>query len=342
MKLSFTLLATLFFSFFATQLPASDFQLEESPFVCKFEKSRRMILVKAQVDAQEGYFLVDTGADDLILNQNYFQDYEALTNLGNYKDINGRKKKVEYLFVDQFRWGSLTRSHFYVQQLDFSAVENVFEQKILGLMGFEVFRHFEMVIDYDNEEIILSKLDQKGNPIDPAFETLPDYSFSFTLSAHLPTLEADFGDGEVFNIGLDSGSSINILDRKWKRELAEAAHRKGKIRFMGANASRKVRDYYTVDQVDVQDQFAIRFWKAAIGKLDHFESTEIFIDGIMGINFFEIGRVGINYQQKKIHVWPNPNALRWRYVNLEGDMGENLVRKNGSENARPSASSNKR
>lgn len=342
MKLSFTLLATLFFSFFANQLPASDFQLEESPFVYKFEKSRRMILVKAQVDAQEGYFLIDTGADDLILNQNYFQDYEALTNLGNYKDINGRKKKVEYLFIDTFRWGSVTRSKFYVQQLDFSAVENVFEEKILGLMGFEVFRHFEMIIDYDNEEIILSKLDQKGNPITPAIEAQPDYSFPFTLNAHLPTLEADFGSGETVNIGLDSGSSINILDRKWKRELADAAHRKGKIRFMGANASRKVRDYYTVDQVDVQDQFAIRFWKAAIGKLEHFESTEIFIDGIMGINFFEIGRVGINYRQKKIDVWPNPNALRWRYVNLGEDMGENLVRKNGSENTRHSTSSNKR
>ena len=63
---------------------------------------------------------------------------------------------------------------------------------------------------------------------------------------------------------------------------------------------------------------------------------EIYIDGIMGINFFEIGRVGINYRQKRIRVWPNDNARHWRYVNLD----ENLVRQN--ENVKNSAVSNQR
>jgi hypothetical protein len=288
-----------------------------------------MILVQAQIDDQEGYFLIDTGADDLILNQMHFEGYESIENAGNYKDVNGRKKKVEYLHINSFRWGSLSRSDFYVQQLDFSAVEKVFEKKILGLMGFEVFRNFEMIIDYDNQDIILSQLDQQGAPLTTAIKATPAYSLNFSMNEHIPTIEADFGGEKMVKIGLDSGSSINILDRRWKKELVDASHRKNKIRFLGANASRKVREYYTVYQVDVQDQFAIRYWKAAIGKLEHFEDTHIFIDGIMGINFFEIGRVGINYRQRQIQVWPNDNALHWRYVNLD----ESLVRKNEKKKA---------
>ena len=327
MKPSLTSLATLLLCTFNINLFASSFELEQSPFTSKFEKVKRMILVEAQIDDQEGYFLIDTGADDLILNDVHFKEYDSIENLGNYKDINGRKKQVEYLFVDSFRWGSLSRSEFYVQQLDFSAVENVFEKKILGLIGFEVFKDFEMIIDYDLQEIILSQLDEKGNPLSPAIEATPSYSLNFFMNEHIPTLKANFGGEQVVKVGVDSGSSINILDKKWKKDLVEASHRKNKIRFLGANASRKVREYYTVYQVDVQDQFAIRYWKAAIGKLGHFEKTQIFIDGIMGINFFEIGRVGINYRQQKIHVWPNENALHWRYVNLD----ENLVRKNEKE-----------
>lgn len=129
MKNSFTLLVILLLCTFSSMLFASNFELEQSPFTSKFEKIKRMILVEAQIDDQKGYFLIDTGADDLILNQIHFEDYESIENAGNYKDVNGRKKKVEYLHIDSFRWGSLTRSDFYVQQLDFSAVENVFEKR---------------------------------------------------------------------------------------------------------------------------------------------------------------------------------------------------------------------
>ena len=35
---------------------------------------------------------------------------------------------------------------------------------------------------------------------------------------------------------------------------------------MGANGSRKRKGYYTVSQLGIQDEFAIRYWKAAIWK----------------------------------------------------------------------------
>lgn len=325
MKLNFTLFIFFLCTILYFPLHAANFQLDKSPSVSTFLKVKRMMLVEAQVDDRTGYFLIDTGADDLVLNEQYFKDYERISNKGNYRDINGRKRKVEYLYIDSFRWGNLSRADFYAQQLDFTAVEQVLEEKILGLMGFEVFRNFELTIDYDNLEIILTDLDHEGTPLSDVYNATPSYTFEFSLNEHLPTLEADFGGNETVKVGLDSGSTINILDKKWKKDLEEASHRKSRIRFMGANASRKTRGYYTVDQLEIQSQFAIRYWKAALGKLDHFEDTDIFLDGILGINFFQIGRVAINYNQQQIRVWPNDNAIHWRFVNLS----ENLVQRMG-------------
>ncbi len=330
MKVTFTLVSILFACF---SLNASAFYLESSPSVTSFTKVKRMMLVKAQIDDQEGYFLIDTGADDLILNKRHFGDYESITNLGNYKDVNGKKKKAEYLYVRSFKWGALQRANFYTQQLDFTAIETVLDEEILGLMGFEVFRHIELTIDYDELEITLTKLDGKGLPVSPVYENSPAYTLNFMMNGHLAILQADYGGESPVSFGLDSGSTINILDRKWQKDLAGASHRKNKISFMGANSSRKRRHYFTVNQLEIQDQFAIRYWKAAIGKFEHFEDTDIYLDGLLGINFFQIGRVSINYRQKQINVWPNENAIRWRYVNLN----ENLVQKNEDKKKKTSA-----
>lgn len=336
MKQIFTLLLFFLTFGFNSSLLAGPFHLEKSPFISNFVKVKRMMLVEAEVDDRKGYFLVDTGADALVLNEQHFQDYESVANMGKYRDINGRKRSVEFLHIDEFRWGDLTRSDFYVQRLDFSAVERVLEVKLLGLMGYEVFRQFELAIDYDNLEIVLNRLDEEGTPYTEVYPSTPAYTMDFILNEHLATLEVDFGGEEEVEIGLDSGSTINILDRKWRNDLKEASHRKNRIRFMGANASRKTRDYYTIDQLEIEEQFAIRYWKAAVGKLSHFEDIDIHLDGILGINFFQVGRVAINYEQQQIRVWPNDNAIHWRFVNLN----ENLVRKN--PNGKAAGASNDR
>ena len=205
---------------------SSNFHLSESPAVCKFEKVKRMMLVTAQIDDQEGYFLLDTGADALILNQNHFSDYDVVTKSGNYKDINGRKKKIEYLYVNSFSWGALQRSNFYIQQLNFSGLENTLKVEILGLIGHEVFKDFELAIDYDSQEIVLMDLDRQGNPIGQHTDQAPTYTLDFALNEHIPILQADFGGADPINIGLDSGSSINIMDKKWKQQFIDASHHK--------------------------------------------------------------------------------------------------------------------
>ena len=297
----------------ADSLSASSFDLDESSTTIRFETIKRMILVKAKVNEIEGFFLLDTGADDLILNTRHFQGQKSVINKDRgFVDINGNVKKLKNLHVQSFIWGGLYRYNFHSQQLDLTAVEDALRVGLLGIIGYEVFRDFELTIDYDQKEIILTDLDHQGKPVVSATKQAPDYILGFKLNEHLPTLEANFGGKEPVQLGLDSGSSINLLDKKWKKQLSLASHRENKINYVGANASHKRRLYYTVDQLSIQSQLAIRYWKAAVGELEHFKSsTDIHLDGILGINFFQVGRVAINYHQKQIRVWP---ASQWHGV----------------------------
>ncbi len=267
--------------------------------VVDFGISKRLMLTEAEVDGQKGMFLFDTGASHLTLNQMHFPDKKVVANVGNTSNILEDNASLHAVMVEQFHWGGIRREKMFCPIADLSTLERQLGYPILGLVGYEVLREYRVEIDYVNQLIRLAS--DKPLRIDATDQ--PDFSFDFNLCGHMPVVEADLGMKQKVYLGLDSGASINVLDKSWQRQVSELALQQNKIRFTGAAAGMKEADYLVFEKLTLGDQMTLHLPGLLLTDFSVPVGRCFRVDGLIGIDAFSCKRVAIDYQNFKLHVW---------------------------------------
>ncbi|MEO8405513.1 MAG: hypothetical protein ABI480_12985, partial [Chitinophagaceae bacterium] len=130
--------------------------------VIPFSRAGNLILVKAKADSIEGNFILDTGSPFLVLNITYFRDYpseEIVTE--EQAGMNGTAGSVLQTMVREFSFGGIEYSRLKANLVDLGSIENNKGVKVFGLIGMQLFRQFEMIIDYDKNLIYLHRIAKK-------------------------------------------------------------------------------------------------------------------------------------------------------------------------------------
>ncbi len=298
------------------QIPASPYYMSERESVLPFEEAGKLIVVEARVDGREGYFLFDTGISVLTLNDRYFGGEENVPKFRKVTDVNGSRDKLEGCFVAAFQWGGVERDSFHAPLVDLSLLEEVLDVELLGLLGWEVFKDVEVFIDYDARRMTLRQLDEAGEAAALPGRPAPEHVMAFEMEGHMPVLQARIGD-QVLRMGWDSGASINMMNKKLRRNLPDESRKLMNIPYGGVLSSRKA-PFVAVGAIYIEDQFAVTAWRMALTKMKHFQKRELEIDGFIGADLLRLGKLSINYRKREIAVWVNDNIFSLRYQPIEG------------------------
>ena len=164
--------------FLARAAPHWDVVLTESEWVgpniirIPFTLTGTLITVRARVDTTEGNFFFDTGASGLLLNYRHFGRVRgvALTNGGG---VTGTVRVLGTEQVDTFRLDNLLATDIAAELIDFSHIENAKKIDLVGLIGYAVFRDFEVLFDYEASLLVLVRTDKNGNQL----EALPRWEY---------------------------------------------------------------------------------------------------------------------------------------------------------------------
>ena len=147
----------------------------------------RLLLLRATVDGITGDFILDTGANGLVLNDQYFKAQYPLRHqvaLGMYGVVNG----AGLVNVDSFNLDALSIRNINAQTINLRPIEDQKKHKILGLIGYQILKDFEIHFNYRGKYIIMSQLDREGCLLDPIPATTDKIdSTVFEMSEHLPT-----------------------------------------------------------------------------------------------------------------------------------------------------------
>lgn len=278
------------------------------------ETEGKMILVPGEVNGIEGVFMLDTGAPELILNERLFKG-QSLGKTKILQDV-GKKVFCDQIQVDHFLMGDVYRHDFPAIIADLQATEQVLEREILGLLGYDVLRHFEVRIDFYGGFINFCALDQKGVPLTKWRKNLPDHQMEFTLHGHLPAIRGQLLDKANLVFALDSGASVNLMDRTYRNYLRKNCLKERAIDFQCINATVRKAPFFIMPQLEVENAYQVQFWRTSIGDFSHFRANSIHVQGILGANFFQLGHIAINYQLKTIDIWDNPGRFNRRYICL--------------------------
>ncbi len=270
-----------------------------SSVIVPFDIEGGLIVIKAKVNDIEGSFIVDTGANGLVLNKHYFTPSQLLADRG--VGVSGATSEVGTLQVDSLFFDEIVFSRMEAQTIDLRQLENRKNMRILGLIGYKVIRNFEIMFDYRQRFLTFSKLDKAGNILLslPHTEQKVD-SFDFYLGNFIPVIEVKV-DKKKKKMGIDTGAEVNLLNVKRSRNIMSNLKIQKTIEMAGANKKTVDALAGKLYRLSLKDRYKCAGMSTVVVNFKHLESIyQTKLDGILGYEFLAPWLFSINYKKQRL------------------------------------------
>lgn len=274
---------------------------EKNGLIVPFTLNGGLIIIQAKINDSIGNFVIDTGAEGLVLNSQHFKGVNDDSR--GYYGVSGRGKTltVKYdtdVVIDELRFDDLN-----ADVVDLSSIEVKKGIKVLGLIGYALLKEFEIMFNYRGRFIALSKVDGRGNVIDPMpFILDKKDSLSFTLGNFIPVIDVTV-NGVKKKFGIDSGAEINLLDLKRSKDIMAQFSPIRTIRLSGADGKDSEVLAGRLYRVAILEIYRCATMATVLMNMENLNKIyKSNLDGILGFEFLSPWLFSINYKKQKLYL----------------------------------------
>lgn len=268
-----------------------------------FELVDRLIVIQGNYKEKTGGFIIDTGAEKLIFNTAHFKQLP----LGGKKQYNvsGVLDYVDNPIqkrIQEVNFNDLSVVNKKTDLVDLSHIEKSKHMHLLGIIGYNVLKDYEVFVDLHLQQITLKKTDRKGKVLSsqPYLEAITD-TINFSLKKHSIVLEG-FVDKKKATFGLDTGAEYNQIDSRIGKKALKNFYPKKRIKLIGASKSEAEVLYGSMYRIKLNDSVYFGPMKTILTNLKNIEKAfGVRLDGILGYDFFAQKRVIINYKKQQLY-----------------------------------------
>lgn len=271
-----------------------------------FVRAGNLIIIKARVDTTEGNFILDTGAPHLVLNITYFRHYQSHVEAeAEQTSITGAGSTLVRTKVAAFALGRLQYFGGEADLVDLGHIENSKGLKILGLLGMELFRQCELIIDYEKNRLYLHRLSRKEASTYRS-EHLGDAASYRTFPIELlknRIIITTAMEGRKMKFVFDCAAESNVLDSRSPDRIMKHVTITRRVLLTGAN-NRKVEALYgSLANLSMGD-LPMGHLPVLITNLERTCFSDLgCIDGVLGFDFLSGKKIGFNFVNRKMYVW---------------------------------------
>ncbi len=267
-----------------------------------FTLTGTVITVRARVDSVEGNFFFDTGASGLLLNYRYF----ATPGRPAWSDGGGVTGRVEVLGsaqVDTLRLDNLLATDVAAELIDFTHLENAKKTALIGLIGYSVFKDYEILFDYEASLLVLIRTDANGKQTEPLprWEYKPLGDAAIETTGHIAVVWLRFGEKKEKKFGLDSGAEQNLLSNSsGNRFLKEHFEIRRRVKLRGTG-DKSIEVLSGLLKNAGLDTFHFKPMATILTNLTEINATwQTDLDGVLGYEFLSQRPVSINHKKRRI------------------------------------------
>ena len=287
--------------FYQSNTYTPEFKINADSVVIPLKRAGRLFLIEAKVEDQTGNFVFDTGANGLVLNNTYFRNH-VKSGGATSGGITGLVGPVEQISVSKIEFAELSYKNLRADVANLGHIENRRGVKILGLIGFNMMRNLEIVIDAKNNELKLFRIDKTGKRVNNSLaEFKADHIQKFEGNSNILFLKGKIS-GKILNFCFDTGAETNAICSDCNRSIMNTLTitRRSGLHGAGSAGSEvlfgRMNDF-TFGNKQIQDMETI------ITNLDALsEAYSTHIDGMLGYSFLEQGIVCINFVNKQFGI----------------------------------------
>ncbi|WP_046757570.1 retropepsin-like aspartic protease [Kordia jejudonensis] len=273
-----------------------------------FKVIDQLIVVEAEFLNQKGDFIIDTGSETLILNKNHFPKGQFLTK--KRTKTTGVTRIIDQPYerkLSEFILSTFSLKDKKSDVIDLSHIEKSKKMHLLGIIGYNILKDYEIFIDLYLNQITLTKLDTHGNRLDTKVyaEELSD-SLDFELKKHTIVISGTINDKKV-RFALDTGAEFNQLNKNSHKKILKNFRPMRTLSLIGAG-NRKIKvlagKLYNFRMSKTQGVGPMYTVITNLRKMREAYGTSV--DGVLGYEFLKYKRTIINYKKEKIYFIKSP------------------------------------
>ena len=283
-------------------------ETDSADFIIPFSRAGNLILIKAKADKIEGSFILDTGAPGLILNTTYFRDYQVLEGTTNGEQSGGITGSITDYGRTMIRKLSFGAVHYHKVEADrisLAHIENNKGIKIFGLLGVQLFKHFEMIIDYENSEIHLhhiSKKEAKSYQHRMLNDTSAYSVFDIQLTDNKILTYGKVG-GKRLTFLVDTGAESNGIDSRLSENILDSVAITRRITLNGAGNAKVDALYGDMRNFTIGERSVSTMPVLVTNMAKMCFSYNRCLDGMLGFDFLSMHKIGFNFVKRKMYIW---------------------------------------
>jgi len=199
-----------------------------------FNLAGKFIVVDVELDGEKKPFILDTGSPKVILNSKHMPGFDSnQKSISSTKGVNGNISGMDISKVNKLDFGGIQLVDQKVVTLDLSKLEEELGMEFYGLIGYELIKEFDIIIDYEKQVLIFIDPEvfdnyRIENLSDNTLEKIP-----FSLESHIPVVKVQI-HGESYFFGIDSGAETNLIDNRLWTSLKQCVRDIGTDELSGA------------------------------------------------------------------------------------------------------------
>jgi len=269
-----------------------------------FKLVDHLIVIEAEISNKKGNFIIDTGSETLILNKVHFPEfYEHQRKQSNASGVLQSVENSYEKYIKEFALENFKIYNKVSDVIDLSHIEIAKKIQLLGVIGYNILKDYEIFIDLYLHQITLTKVDTFGEKLDKNvyLEKIVD-SLDFKLKNHTIVINGTVNDQNI-TFSLDTAAEFNQINKSINKKVLQQFKPMKRLLLSGVASDRKIEvlagKLYRVKLSETVYFGPMYTVLTNLSKMNDAFGTDL--DGILGYEFFIQKRTIINYQKKKLY-----------------------------------------
>lgn len=218
-----------------TQIEKSEQEIITIPI----EIRNKIPVTKAIVNGESRTFLIDNGSPRLILNSKYFGNKnDGEKSISNVQGVNTSISNMDIVQIKEFDLYGIKIKESNVLVMDIAHLEQDLVTEIYGLIGYEVYKDYDMLFDYVNNTLTLIRPNATKNYLETHYKQSKIEECPIEIREHIPMVKGKIGK-TVFYFGVDCGAGSNLLDKKFYTSTKKYILKLESVDLAGAGETKK-------------------------------------------------------------------------------------------------------
>lgn len=214
--------------------------------VIPFRLVNNLIIIEANIEANSGNLILDTGSDGFFVDQWLSNETK---NKAEFSTLNG-VQNVSAFTVKSLTVGSISKKNLEAYHTNLSHLESFLSIDLAGIIGVELFNPHSLFIDFENKQIHFFKKESRLALENNLHEA------DFILVNNIPVVKINMDD-KTYNFIFDSGASVHMVDESLvKKHGSFFSKTENPVNFLTLeNSSAPEMYYYRLRQLELGTSF---------------------------------------------------------------------------------------